>query len=174
MLNTVSATKPATDAPFAAPGVGVWKNEGDPAAKPPETLVRRADKFWPVYTSLHLDDLIVLPLHAGQQVALAKVTGKYEYAVGENGSDVHRVSVEFYPEVVPFSKFKKHEELLVKAEGRITEVTDKTTRLLIREQLPHSYNRFVKFKWLLVIFFAMPVCSTPIIVGTLWPIAFMV
>ena len=38
---------------------------------------------------------------------------------------------------------------------KITEVTDIAARTLIREQLPHRYNRFAKYKWLLVVFFLM-------------------
>ena len=122
---------------------------------PPETIVRKLDRFWPVYTGLHFDDLIVLPLYGAEEAVFAKVTGGYQYAVGENGQDIHRVPVEFHDKRVPLNKFKKYAELFVRSEPKMIEVTNAAARIMIREQLPYSYNRFAKFKWLLVIFFLM-------------------
>ncbi len=45
---------------------------------------------------LHNEDIIAVPLMARQEVALAEVTGRYHYQVGENGEDMHLMPVKWY------------------------------------------------------------------------------
>jgi len=120
---------------------------------PPEAVTRRFEYFWNRYSNLQIEDIIVVPLRASQQAALAEVMGIYQYRVGEAGADVHLIPVKWHKRV-PLSKFRKHKELFASAEPMV-EVANAEARVALRDHLPHSYNRFAKWKWLLVIFFLM-------------------
>ena len=122
---------------------------------PPESLNRRLDRFWPIFHGMHVEDIIVLPLAAAKSALLAEVIGKYQYHVGADGEDMHRIPVRFYPKRVPVRVLRRHPELFQVGGARMREVTDVSARVAVRDQLPLSYNRFVKFKWLLVVFFVL-------------------
>ena len=122
---------------------------------PPEAITRRLDRFWEKFTSLQLDDLVVVPLPALKQVVLAEISGPYHYRVGDDGGDVHMIPVRWYSKRIPMRKFAKHKEIFSEINPPLSEVTIAEIRVFIREHLPHGYNRFAKFKWLLAVFFAM-------------------
>lgn len=121
--------------------------------EPPETLSTRFEKFWNLHTGLHEDDLIALPLPNTSRMALATVAGPYAYSVGTHGTDIHEIPVHWACEPLPLAKFRKHLPLFTRP--GMTEVTDRDARIALRGKLPHSYNRFDKFKWLLAVFMGM-------------------
>lgn len=122
-------------------------------ADPPETITRQLDAFWPLHTTLQPEDIIAVPLPATQKVALARVGGPYEYRTSFEAGDTHLIPVEWLRDPVPMRAFGKHRELFTRP--GLFEVTDVDARTAIRGQLPHSYNRFHKWKWLLAIFTGM-------------------
>jgi len=113
---------------------------------PPEAIMMRVDRFWKIYKELQPEDLIAVPLSDG--LALAEINGRYRY------EDGHHIPVTWRKAHLPLAKFRKHKAAL-DAPAPMSEITDKELRVALREQLPHGYNRFVKMKWLLVVFFAL-------------------
>ena len=126
---------------------------------PPETLTRRLDKFWNQYYGMHKEDIITVPLKARGEVVIATVSGSYRYRVGGQGEDIHLVPVTWYEVRVPLQKFKKHKDMFVERSEKLLEVTDAESRIAIRDWLPHSYNRFSRWKWILVFFFVLNLIS---------------
>jgi predicted Mrr-cat superfamily restriction endonuclease len=122
--------------------------------EPPESLSRRLDRFWSQYHGLNAEDVVAVPLPASQKMALAQVTGAYEYAVGPEGGDIHRVPVEWYGVDIPFQKLIRHKELF-QSGIPMFEVTEAEARMALHGKLPYSYNRFNKWRWLLVLFFVL-------------------
>ena len=122
--------------------------------EPPEAVTRRVDRFWHCFNDVQIDDIVVVPLTVTQLVAVAEVSGAYRYQVGVDGQDVHLLPVRWYEKKIPLAKLQKHKAQLGGGE-RMREITDAETRVAIRDRLPHSYNRFAKWKWLLGLMFAM-------------------
>ena len=116
--------------------------------EPPESLARRMEVFWHSFSTIAPDDVIAVVMD--DQIALAEVTGHYEYRVGEGGSDIHLLPVTWH-ETRPRSAYKKHAYLF---EGRapLREITDRDERIAILEHLPRAYNRFRGMKWVLQLF----------------------
>jgi len=123
----------------------------------PETLTRRVDKLWPHYSGLQKEDIIAVPLKTSKRVALAEVTGKYSYDGA--GPDKHLMSVTWYPNLTAMRWFGTHKDLFVVRSERMFEVTLSEARIAIRDKLPHSYNRFAKWKWIAVVFFILAVIN---------------
>lgn len=123
--------------------------------EPPETIMRRAERFWGKFSQLTEEDIITVPLKAQQQLAIAEINGRYVYRVGDKGVDVHLVPVKWHEKTVPLRKLSKDKALMDESGEPLSEVTDVETRTLIRDRLPYAYNRFAKWKWLLLLFFAM-------------------
>jgi len=73
---------------------------------PPESINGKLDRFWNIFSRLHPEDIIAVPLPASQEVLIAEVTGLYQYHEGE-----HRIPVRFYPVRTPMRTFRKHKEL---------------------------------------------------------------
>lgn len=121
---------------------------------PPESLTRRMDRFWDIYGGLHKEDLIAVPLKGRGEMALAEVTGGYEYKVGERGADVHLIPVKWHERRIPLTRLSKHKEIFDGGRA-MYEVVTLEARTALRDYLPHSYNRFVRMKWLLALFFLM-------------------
>ncbi len=122
---------------------------------PPETVARKTERLWKLYAGLQVEDIMVVPLKSRKEVALAEVTQRYRYEVGAEGTDVHQVEVKWYGKRIRLSALGKHKELFDERGEKMREVTDPEARVAIRDRLPHSYNRFAKWKWLLVLFFMM-------------------
>lgn len=120
---------------------------------PPEAIMRQVDRFWHRYMTLGKEDIIAVPMTQSKKVMIAEVTGPYRHAVGEQGKDLHLIPVTWKAGPIEMKKFARHKSLFA-GEG-LREVTDKEERIAIRNFLPHGYNRFVKLRWLLVIFFIM-------------------
>lgn len=118
--------------------------------EPPESIALKADRVWKIYEALHVDDIIAVPLKNRGEMALAKMSGHYRFADG-----VHQIPISWYPERVAFSKLSRHRELFAHGGGMMFEVTSPEARIALRDKLPHSYNRFAKWKWLLIIFFGL-------------------
>jgi predicted Mrr-cat superfamily restriction endonuclease len=112
---------------------------------PPETITREESRIWEQFTHIQADDTVVVPLPYRRQVAIAQITGRYEYAVGEGGRDEHKVPVTWNAKLLDQSVFAPN--LLANA-GKMSEVTDRDARIKIRDQMPHSYNRFAKWRWI--------------------------
>ena len=126
---------------------------------PPETIARKTERIWRLYGGLRAEDIIAVPLNSRQELALAEITKKYHYEVGDGGSDVHQVVVKWHEKRVPWRSLRKHKDLLESRGEKLVEVTNPDARTIIRDRLPHSYNRFAKWKWILVLFFIMGLIS---------------
>jgi hypothetical protein len=126
---------------------------------PVETLNRRAERYWELFHGLQQEDLLAVPLHAKREVALAKISGRYGYEAGVGGEDVHSIGVSWYNVHIPLVKLGKHKPLFENYRDRLVEVTDPDARQAIRKWLPHSYNRFAKWKWILAVLFILQIIS---------------
>ncbi|MDE3036893.1 MAG: hypothetical protein KGJ21_00345 [Pseudomonadota bacterium] len=122
---------------------------------PPETITRRAERIWPLYNGMAIEDIIAVPLPSRRELALAEVTGRYHYQVGAGGADVHLVPVKWHDKRVSYGALRRYPELLAPERPPMFEVGSPKARVLIRDRLPHCYNRFARWKWLLALFFAM-------------------
>lgn len=123
---------------------------------PPEAIDRKIDLTWRQYAGLRIEDIIVVPLPSKKELAIAEVAGRYEYHVGEQGEDTHRVAVKWHDKRVPISKFGKFKHVFDATElSKMYEIADAEPRTIIRDRLPHTYNRFAAIKWILIIFFAI-------------------
>lgn len=118
---------------------------------PPETISRLAERVWRIFATLQKEDIIAVPLPHSRQLALASVTDGYTYRVDEKGEDEHSIGVTWYARRVSLSRFKKHKELFAEGKEQLVEVENKEARATIHTQLPYSYNRFAKIKWILLI-----------------------
>jgi predicted Mrr-cat superfamily restriction endonuclease len=126
---------------------------------PIETLARRAERHWELFQGLQPDDLVAVPLHARKEIVLAKISGRYGYEVGAGGEDLHSIGVEWYNVRIPLVRMGKHKPLFENYRERLIEVIDVDARNSLRKWLPHSYNRFARWKWLLVLLFALQIIS---------------
>lgn len=125
----------------------------DPEA-PPESINMKLERIWQQYTSLHMEDVVVVPLTHSKKVAIGEISGRYHYKVDENGKDVHTMGINWHPQLISHLVFGKHKHLFTN-NFTMQEVTDKEARIKIMDQLPRSYNRFAKWKWVLMIFLIM-------------------
>ena len=125
--------------------------------EPPESINRRCDFMWNIFSQLHPEDIIVIPLPMAQEIVLAEITGTYKHQVGSHGEDIHCVPVKFYPKRTKLNAFRKHKEIFDAGADHMVEVTNMQARIAIRDQLPHSYNRFVKYKWLIGFFMLLSI-----------------
>src|SRR5688572_22863258 len=57
--------------------------------EPPESMTRRLDRVWGIYSRIAREDIIAVALPSRGEVALAEVIGDYQYQLGGVGSDVH-------------------------------------------------------------------------------------
>ena len=119
----------------------------DPEA-PPETLMRMQERIWTQLNSLQPGDLVAVPLLHSDKVVLGETNGRYSYHVDAQGRDEHRIEIHWHTQLIPQAAFGKH-RLIFKNAPDMMEVTDKEARIKIYDQLPHSYNRFAKWKWLM-------------------------
>lgn len=122
--------------------------------QPPETLMLKFDRLWQQFNSIAVDDIVVVPLTSSQSVVLGKVTGRYHYHEGE-----HRLPVEWYPGSYAMNSFGQLKYLFSNTGNRMAEVIDRDARIKILDRLPHRYNRFARWKWIIVIFFALQMIS---------------
>lgn len=118
---------------------------------PPETLTRIIERTWKIFRGVEVEDIIAVPLPVSREVAIAEVTGPYQYRVQADKSDEHAIPVKWHARRIPFSKFYRHKNIL-NADGPMQEVQAVEVRNIIRARLPHRYNRFAGLKWILVIF----------------------
>ena len=114
---------------------------------PPETIVRRAETTWQLYSNLAADDLIVVPLAEGKLVALAEITSRYHYHV-EDGKDAHSVGIRWLETSIPRRRLSA---LARKLEGAVPMqlVEHADERKLVYALLKRSYNRFTKGRWVI-------------------------
>lgn len=124
--------------------------------EPPEAIARRLERIWKYYTGMHEEDIIVVPLKSRNELALAEVTGRYVYQAGPGGSDVHMIPVRWYDRRVALISMAKHRAMFDRSEP-LYEIVNPQARIAIRDKLPHGYNRFAKWKWLMALFFALSV-----------------
>lgn len=120
---------------------------------PPESIMLTLDRMWAQFSGVQMDDIVVVPLPAKKSVAIGRVNGPYRYAT-EDGRDLHMFPVEWYPVLPTVASFGKFKTIFENPQ-RMFEVTDKEARIKIHDKLPHRFNRFAKWKWLLIIFFLM-------------------
>jgi len=125
---------------------------------PPESITRKTERVWKLYAGLQLEDIIAVPLKSRKEIALAEVTERYRYRV-DSGADMHQVGVKWYARRVKLHGFGKHKALFDERGEKMREITDPEARVAIRDKLPHSYNRFAKWKWLLALFFILGLLS---------------
>ena len=115
---------------------------------PPESLQLRHDRLWKIHAGAQKEDIIAVPLFHRREVALAEVIGPHGFEDG-----VHNAPVKWHQRRIAFASFRKHHKLLIPGTERLAEVEAAEARTLIRDRLPHAYNRFAGWKWLLIIFF---------------------
>jgi predicted Mrr-cat superfamily restriction endonuclease len=123
---------------------------------PPESIGWEESRIWGQFTQLQPDDTVVVPLPYRRQVAIGQITGKYEYGVGDAGQDEHKVPIMWNSKLLDQSIFAP--SLLANA-GRMSEVTDREARIKIHDQMPHTYNRFAKWRWIAAILIGLQVLS---------------
>jgi predicted Mrr-cat superfamily restriction endonuclease len=121
--------------------------------EPPESISRRLEKFWHTHAGMQPEDIVVVPLHATGKLALGRVSGPYEYRTGFDIGDMHMLPVAWLHDSVSMALLRKHRDWFQRP--GITEVTDLDARVALRGKLPHAYNRFHKWKWLLAVFMGM-------------------
>ena len=126
---------------------------------PPETIARKTERIWKLYGTMQVEDIIAVPLPSRKEVAIAEVKHPYHYMVDTKGNDVHRIIVKWHKKRAKFRAFKRHPEALHKGSEKISEVKKPALRAIIRDRLPHSYNRFAKWKWLLAVLFIIGMLS---------------
>lgn len=124
--------------------------------EPPEAIGRRVERFWNHFSSLQVEDLVVVKLPTLNVAVIGSVSGKYHYEVGPGGSDIHLIPVTWNPKEIKLARFR-HKEIFDASNPPLMEVTTPDVRVALRDYMPHSYNRFAKFKWLLVVFFLMTI-----------------
>jgi hypothetical protein len=117
---------------------------------PPESVSRMAERYWTLYQGLAVDDVIAVPLPYRREVALAQISGRYSYEVGAAGEDIHAIAVTWQRRV-PFSRLGKHAALFTSKQPPMFEVPHADERNAIRSWLPHRYNRFARWKWLVIV-----------------------
>lgn len=124
------------------------------AGEPPEAIALKQDRIWAIFGELQIGDLIVVPLAHSPEIALAEMSGRYCYR--NNGTeDIHFIPVTWHKRF-PARKLGKHKDLILRVPTHImAPVENRMARTAVRNTLPHSYNRFVKWKWLLGLFFLM-------------------
>jgi hypothetical protein len=119
--------------------------------EPPETLTRRIERVWSILGQVAPEDIIAVPLSARREVALAEVTGPYAY------QGAHLLPVKWHTRRITPARTRKLRTLFAPGGLPMFEVTRPDERIAIRGYLPHGYNRFVRWKWLLGLFFFMGV-----------------
>jgi len=117
---------------------------------PPEAIARKVERIWKLYGEIAPEDIIAVPLRHRREIALAEIAGRYRYEVDNNGADRHLVPVTWYPKPIPFGKANKYTELTQAQGEAMAEVIQRETRVFILGKLPHAYNRFARWKWLIV------------------------
>lgn len=120
---------------------------------PPEQIHRQAEKLWQIRTQLQPEDIIVVPLPATQEIAIADVTSYYRYDVGPQGEDVHAVKVSWNKRLPTqlFGKDKSYFSMAPGARETLIEIENKELRIAIHNRLERSYNRFARWRWILVV-----------------------
>lgn len=123
---------------------------------PPETLSLKSQVVWDSFSQLHKEDIIAVPLPQTNQIALAEVTGGYEYQAAQVGRPAQHVyPVRWHGQLVPLARFGAHVSRLCDESVPLWQVENDKLRGLIRDQLPLGYNRFRYFKWLLAVAFVL-------------------
>lgn len=118
---------------------------------PPEALRLKTERVWTLFSGLQREDIVAVPLQQRRQLALAEVTGRYRYEVAADGADRHLIPVTWVQKPVPFRALREHKEWLDPKRDAMFEINDAKARIAIRDRLPHSYNRFARFKWVFVV-----------------------
>jgi predicted Mrr-cat superfamily restriction endonuclease len=121
----------------------------------PETVALKADRIWTQFSEIQMEDTIAVPLPASEAVAIARVSGRYCYHVDGNKEDAHLIPVTWFGNTVKLKQFGSSRSLFNKGTSRFYQVTSRPDRIAILNRLPHKYNRFVKLKWLVIIFMAL-------------------
>src|SRR4029079_17897624 len=85
---------------------------------PPESIGWKTNRLWRWYSDLHVDDIIAVPLLKSRELAVAEVTGPYQYRDG-----VHVIPVKWHEKRVPALALRKHKELLQGGGEPMYEVT---------------------------------------------------
>lgn len=116
---------------------------------PPETIQLQLDRVWAQFAGLALDDVVVVPLPDIGEAAIGRISGRYHYHVGEGGKDIHTIPVSWYSKRYKLSSFGRDRQMIEKPYQPLQEVTDKEMREKILVKLPHSYNRFARWKWVI-------------------------
>lgn len=111
---------------------------------PPETVVRQAEVTWR-NLQLSLGDLLVVPM--GDTVSLAEVVRPYRYHV-ENGEDVHSAEIKWLETGISPRKLSGIAHLFG-ASSMLQPVEHMEQRKQVYALLKRSYNRFMKWRWLL-------------------------
>ena len=118
---------------------------------PPESVNNCAENMWHLY-QIAPEDIVAVPLKARGEVALAMVSGRYAYELTAEGGGRHSVPVVWQARVSK-QKFGKHYAMIFEqSSAPMFEISNAEDRTIIRNWLPNKYNRFARFKWLLVAF----------------------
>lgn len=118
---------------------------------PPEAIQLKLDRLWGQFTAIAVEDIVVVPLPIQKKAAIARITGRYQYEVDDRGNDKHLLAISWYPKLFSFHAFGRFNQPIVKPAYPLTEVSDKDLRDQINSKLPHSYNRFARWKWVIMV-----------------------
>lgn len=131
--------------------------------KPPESIIREAEKAWRIFSALAVEDLVLVPSYDTRMASLAQVVQSYRYRE-EGGEDMHSASVRWLKHHIPFRKINMLSNVLVQRYSMI-QVEHPDQRKQIYHLLDRPYNRFAKWRWILGVAIAMQVIV--MLIGTL-------
>lgn len=116
---------------------------------PPESIMRQSENIWSKYSNLYMEDTVAVPLPRIGKVALAQITGPYQYRVSvENPNERHVIPIKWYPKMHLFFAFGRQRHIFVNLQQRLYEVKEHAAIRAIHNKLPFGYNRFSGWKWL--------------------------
>jgi hypothetical protein len=126
--------------------------------EPPEATQRRVDKAWNVLSHIAREDIVVMPLIQSKKWAVGEITSPYLYEVGAGGEDMHSVDVSWHHTNLAWRRLS-----LLEGFGRtafqMAPIEAREEKRAVYSSLKKAYNRFAKFKWLLVLLFALQLIS---------------
>lgn len=117
---------------------------------PPETIMRRAERIWKFLREAVEEDVIAVPLPGQKSVVFAQITGPYFCRRQGNGTLVHARPVKWFPKAVPLRAFYRHKHVFERSASDFFAVAGRDAKNFIRGKLPFRYNRFAKWKWIIL------------------------
>jgi restriction system protein len=124
------------------------------ADRPPEEIAILTDQVWKFAGALSVEDTVAVPLSSRREVALGEITGPYAARTDDQGRLVHTRPVKWV-RTVPMSKFYRNKDVFNPGPAQLERVSSPQARNMIRDKLPHRFNRFRRIKWLIGFLFLL-------------------